>query len=496
MEEICAHQVGMVDSTDLWHARLGHPSASVVRKVSSLINYVPSSQLENKACDACLRAKQTRAAFDLNSARAIECFEMIHCDIWNPYQYSSSCGARYFLTIVDDHSRAVWIHLLLNKGEVGTILKHFFAMTKRQINKEVRVVRSDNGKEFIALKNYFNEHGIVFQTSCVYTPQQNGRVERKHRHILEVARALRFHANLPIHFWGKCVLAAGYLINRLPCCLLNYKSPYEILYNKTPCYTNLRVFRCMCYAHNKNVLGDKFAPRGVKCVFLGYSYSQKGWKVFDLENQKHFVSRDVRFFENQFPFGSTLPCNVNEQDGDREAHTDGAPSTHIQEWPRLGDDKDIHADEGGTITSHDTGSTRASPPHASFDDSALLDSREAQSTGMSGDHTSTAVGDVGPTPISTALRRSKRTRGVPAWQHDYEIQLNTVKMVTAPSQLPTTIVSSAISANREPQTYKEAVLSPHWREAMQREIVALERNGTWEVEQLPPDKRAIFCSWN
>ena len=46
----------------------------------------------------------------------------------------------------------------------------------------------------------FDTHGIIFQTSCVGTPQQNGRVERKHQHILNVGRALMFQGNLPITF--------------------------------------------------------------------------------------------------------------------------------------------------------------------------------------------------------------------------------------------------------------------------------------------------------
>jgi len=79
-------------------------------------------------------------------------------------------------------------------------LCNFIALVERQFNKQVKTVRSDNGTEFIYLGNYFHKHGIMHETSCARTPQQNGRVERKHRHILNVARALRFQANLPIEF--------------------------------------------------------------------------------------------------------------------------------------------------------------------------------------------------------------------------------------------------------------------------------------------------------
>ena len=75
------------------------------------------------------------------------------------------------------------------------------------------------------MKDYFNSNDILFQTSCVNTPQQNGRVEQKHRHILNVARALLFETPLPLHFWGDCVLVASNIISRTPSALLN-KTPY------------------------------------------------------------------------------------------------------------------------------------------------------------------------------------------------------------------------------------------------------------------------------
>lgn len=79
-------------------------------------------------------------------------------------------------------------------------LKKFCAMVDRQFDKKVRVIRSDNGYEFICLRPFFEHEGILHQTSCVYTPQQNGHVERKHGHILNVSRSLMFQASLLIHF--------------------------------------------------------------------------------------------------------------------------------------------------------------------------------------------------------------------------------------------------------------------------------------------------------
>jgi len=89
------------------------------------------------------------------------------------------------------------------------------------------------------MKNYFLENGIIFQTSYTGTPQQNVCVERKHQHILNVARALRFQGCLPIDFWRECVLTVGYLINRTPSSALNGKTLYRMLFGCDPTYGHL-----------------------------------------------------------------------------------------------------------------------------------------------------------------------------------------------------------------------------------------------------------------
>ncbi|KAJ0105972.1 hypothetical protein Patl1_17577 [Pistacia atlantica] len=163
-----------VGSSELWHMRMGHPSF----KVLEIIPEVGSlGRNNNKACDICFRVKQTRETFPSSDNRAKECFELIHSDLWGPYRVLAACGSIYFLTIIDDFSRAVWIYLLNKKIEVACVFKRFVAMIQRQFKKDVKVVRSDNGSEFLCLREYFDEHGILHQTSCVGTPQQNGRVE-------------------------------------------------------------------------------------------------------------------------------------------------------------------------------------------------------------------------------------------------------------------------------------------------------------------------------
>ncbi|RVW12231.1 Retrovirus-related Pol polyprotein from transposon RE1 [Vitis vinifera] len=89
-------------------------------------------------------------------------------------------------------------------------------MIETQYNAKVRVLRSDNGGEYQSsdLQKYLKGHDIIHQTTCSNTPQQNGVVERKNRHLLEVVRASLIAAKIPISYWGKAITSVAYLINR------------------------------------------------------------------------------------------------------------------------------------------------------------------------------------------------------------------------------------------------------------------------------------------
>ncbi|KAL9447401.1 hypothetical protein AB3S75_014963 [Citrus x aurantiifolia] len=298
-------------------------------------------------------------------------------------------------------------------------------MAKTQFNRQVKMVRSDNGTEFKVLNSFFAENGIEFQASCVDTPQQNGRVERKHHHLLNVGRALRFQANLPLNFWGECILSAAYIINRTPTPLLDGKTPYELLYGKPPPYAHFRSFGCLCYARYVPRDKNKFNPRSRRCVFVGYPHGKKGWRVFDLAalHDRGSTSSDVSL---------SLPSSADENIGIsvRRSTRSKIPNTRLRDFV-------CH-----TARVIDPASLSPAPPLSSGT----------------------------PYPIANFVTCAN-------------FSANHSRFL------------AAITTLTEPTRYSEAVKDPRWREAMAKEIDALEQNETWTLADLPLGKKAIGCKW-
>jgi hypothetical protein len=141
----------------------------------------------------------------------------------------------------------------------------------------------------------------MHQTTCVNTSEQNGVAERKNRHLLEVARSLMFQMNVPKFLWGEAVKTVAYLINRMPSRVLNYKTPLGMLTGNNHFIVPPKIFGCTCFVHDHMNSVGKLDPRAIKCIFVGYSPTQKGYRCWSPTEKKFFVSMDVTFHETE-PF--------------------------------------------------------------------------------------------------------------------------------------------------------------------------------------------------
>ena len=90
---------------------------------------------------------------------------------------------------MDDATRATWLFLMKSKFNVRPLFHSFYTIVATQFGQNIKSIRTDNAKEF-DMSDFLHSHGIIHQHNWVYTPQQNFVVERKHQHLLSIARAL------------------------------------------------------------------------------------------------------------------------------------------------------------------------------------------------------------------------------------------------------------------------------------------------------------------
>jgi hypothetical protein len=225
--------------------------------------------------------------------------------------------------------------MMKNKSEVIKCFQDFHKMVSTQFAKQVHILHSDNGTEYINKEFvvYLSEQGMLHQTTCPGTPSQNGVAERKNRHLLEVARSLMFQMNVPKFLWSEAVMTAAYLINRMPSRILGMKSPTDLLFGKREFVIPPKVFGCVCFVQDLRPKVGKLDPHAIKCVFVGYGARQKGYKCWDPIGKKLYVSMDVTFREWE-------PYYKNQED-------------LAQFWEEISpDDEEVLRREGEKIEGH------------------------------------------------------------------------------------------------------------------------------------------------
>ena len=124
--------------------------------------------------ELCQLGKHTHVSFPKRLInRAKSPFELVHTDVWGPCRTTSTLGFQYFVTFIDDYSRCTRLFLMKNRAKLFSIFQKFYVEIQTQFNVSIRVLRSDNAREYFStpFTSFMSQHGILHQSSCAHTPQ-------------------------------------------------------------------------------------------------------------------------------------------------------------------------------------------------------------------------------------------------------------------------------------------------------------------------------------
>ena len=176
--------------------------------------------------------------------RAMSPLELVYMDICGPITPSTLGGSRYFLPIVDDFSRLMWVSMLKLKSDAMREFKCFKALAEVEKGKRIQCLRSDKGGDFTSeeFTEFCISQGIKRHLNATYSPKQNGVVERKNRTFLSLVRSMLKEKDLPRELWGEIVSTIVYMLNRASTRSLKGLTPYEAWIGRKPSIEHLRVF--------------------------------------------------------------------------------------------------------------------------------------------------------------------------------------------------------------------------------------------------------------
>ena len=174
----------------LQHRRLGHMYISTLGQLYP----DPYSRInkDSLVCDACEFGKHTRSSDMSSDNRSTQPLHTIHSDVWGPSGVRSINGYRYFVTFIGCCTRATWVYVLRHKSDVFGCLRDFHNLILTQYNARVKIFRKDNGTKYLnrEFDEYLSSFGIIHQTTCPVTSEQNGLAKRKNMHLVDVTRSL------------------------------------------------------------------------------------------------------------------------------------------------------------------------------------------------------------------------------------------------------------------------------------------------------------------
>ena len=275
-------------------------------------------------CVDCIKGKQAKHT-KKGATRSGGLLEIVHTDICGSFDSPSFNREKYFITFIDDFSRYCYIYLLHEKSQAVSALKVYITEVERQLDRKVKVVKSDRGGEYYErydelgqclgpFAKLLEKHGICAQYTMPGMPQQNEVAERRNRTLMDMVRSMLSNSSLPISLWMEALETAVYLLNRVPSKAVP-KTPFELWTERKPSLRHLHICGCLAEARIYNPHENKLDLKTISGYFIGYLEKSKGYRFYcPTHSTKIVETGNARFLENGEISGSDKPQNVAIQE--------------------------------------------------------------------------------------------------------------------------------------------------------------------------------------
>jgi hypothetical protein len=285
------------------------------------------SLYQSPKCTTCLKAKAQRASIgtkrDPNSMAKAP-LDALHADIVGPITIKDARGNAvriptigdniYALVVMDEVSKYSWVEFLKLKSQATSRLIALITRLQTQYGITIKRFHSDGGGEFInnELQEFFTKQGTFASSTTANTPEHNGLIERNHRTLFTIARALLLHANAPLSLWGEALNLAVYIRNRTPLKQLDGLTPFESLNGYKPTTDKLHTFGCDAYVTKHPGTSGKIESKAWLGVFMGIDEKRNCFRIFNPKTLRMSFTRNARMVDSEFTHLQLLSTTTND----------------------------------------------------------------------------------------------------------------------------------------------------------------------------------------
>lgn len=427
-------------SIRVWHERLAHQNIKYVKGILKRhgIEYV--DDWNDYVCEGCAYGKQHRIPHPANLKTAQAPLELVHVDM-GEMNVPSLGGSKYFLLFKDDYSHYRTVYFMKHKDEAARNLEVFTKLVENQFNKRIKCLRSDNGLEIknSDTRKLLEDLGTFHTFSTAYTPEQNGRIEREMRTVVESARSAIHAKGLNENLWAEAVNYAVFTINQTGTSTVEGKSPAELWFGRKLDVSKLKIFGCECFVLTPEHKRKKLDPKSEKGIFVGYNQNSSSYRIYMPQKRNVVSTQDVIFNENkdQAVRRTEIESRMQQDQEDKSEEEEEVEDESEEEF-------------------HESVSEEAPPPQRS---------PQQQTPGR--------------------VLRNRSNMKIPARYKDY-----IMGYLRGGNSANTAMIGEI-----QDISVAAALKDAKWRRAMKEEFNSLLEMKTWKLVECPEDVKPLTCKW-